>query len=90
MRAGTNFINTVLVATILETSIAVIGLSNSEVATLGTMLYWALEFQAILGERWWWIWPPVVSIVLLFIGLFLVSSGLEERSARLRGRHLEP
>ena len=88
--AGANFINTVLVATILETSIAVIGLSNSEVATLGTMLYWALEFQAILGERWWWIWPPVVSIVLLFIGLFLVSYGLEERSVRLRGRHLEP
>lgn len=81
-----NFVNTVLVATVLETSIAVIGLSNNEQATLGTMLYWSLEFQAILAERWWWIGAPVISIIVLFIGLFLLSSGIEERSARLRGR----
>lgn len=81
-----NFVNTVLVATVLETSIAVIGLSSGTQATLGTMLFWALEFQAILAERWWWIGAPVVSIVVLFIGLFFLSSGIEERWARQRGR----
>ena len=81
-----NFVNTVLVATILETSIAVIGLSSGTQATLGTMLFWALEFQAILAERWWWIGAPVIAIVLLFIGLFFMSSGIEERWARRRGR----
>ncbi len=88
LRAWTaaNFVNTVLVATVLETSIAVIGLSKNETATLGTMLYWALEYQAILAGRWWWIGAPVVSVVLLFIGLFLISSGIEERSATIRGK----
>ena len=75
-----------LVATILETSVAVIGLSKNDTATLGTMLYWALEYQAILAERWWWIGAPVIAIILLFIGLFLLSSGIEERSALIRGK----
>ncbi|MBD63160.1 MAG: peptide ABC transporter permease [Gammaproteobacteria bacterium] len=88
LRAWTaaNFVNTVLVATVLETSVAVIGLSKNDTATLGTMLYWALEYQAILAERWWWIGAPVIAIILLFIGLFLLSSGIEERSALIRGK----
>lgn len=81
-----NFVNTVLVAIVLETSIAVIGLWGGTQTTLGTMLFWALEYQAILSERWWWIGAPVISIILLFVGLFLLSSGIEERWARQRGR----
>jgi peptide/nickel transport system permease protein len=79
-----NLVNTVLVSIATETSLAVIGLSSAQQATLGTMIYWAIKYQALLAGRWWWIGPPVVAIVLLFIGLFLVTSGLElRRSARL-------
>ena len=84
--SAANFINTVLVATVVESSIAVIGLSSSTQATIGTMLYWALEYQAILNERWWWIATPIVAIMLLFVGLFITATGYENRSARIRGR----
>ena len=84
--ATANFINTVLVGIAVESSLAVIGLSSADEATLGTMVYWALKYQALLAEQWWWIGPPVVAIVLLFVGLFLLASGLERRSAEARGR----
>ena len=80
-----NFVNTVLVAIATESGLAVIGLSSLEEATLGTMIYWALQHQALLGQRWWWIGSPVVAIVALFIGLFLISTGISSLSAERRG-----
>jgi peptide/nickel transport system permease protein len=80
-----NFVNTVLVAIATESGLAVIGLSSLEEATLGTMIYWALQHQAVLGERWWWIGSPVVATMLLFIGLFLLSTGFSNLSAERRG-----
>jgi len=84
--SAANFINTVLVATVIESSIAVIGLSSASQTTIGTMLYWALEYQAILNERWWWIATPIVAVVLLFVGLFITATGYENRSAAIRGK----
>lgn len=80
-----NFVNTVLVAIATESGLAVIGLSSLEQATLGTMIYWALQHQALLGARWWWIGSPVVSIILLFVSLFLVATGVSALSAERRG-----
>lgn len=80
-----NFVNTVLVGIATESGLAVIGLSSLEEATLGTMIYWALQHQALLGERWWWIGSPVVAIITLFIALFLTSTGLSQRFATRRG-----
>lgn len=81
-----NFINTVLVAIAVEAGLAVIGLSSLQDSTLGTMIYWALQYQALLGGRWWWILPPVVAIVTLFIALFLVFSGYTQYATAKRGR----
>lgn len=83
--AMANFVNTVLVAIATESGLAVIGLSSLEQATLGTMIYWALQHQALLGQRWWWIGSPVVAIIVLFFGLFLLSTGFADRSAERRG-----
>ncbi|MAS33877.1 MAG: peptide ABC transporter permease [Anaerolineaceae bacterium] len=80
-----NFVNTVLVAIATESGLAVIGLSSLEQATLGTMIYWALQHQALLGQRWWWIGSPVVAIIVLFFGLFLISTGFSDMSAEKRG-----
>ncbi len=84
--AVANFVNTVLVGIAIETSLAVIGLSSADQATLGTMIYWAIKYQALLAGRWWWIGPPVAAIILIFIGLFLLASGMAARSAAARGR----
>jgi peptide/nickel transport system permease protein len=80
-----NFVNTVLVAIATESGLAVIGLSSVEQATLGTMIYWGLQYQALLAHRWWWIGTPVIAIVLLFVGLFLASTGFADLSAERRG-----
>jgi peptide/nickel transport system permease protein len=79
--SAANFINTVLVAIATETSLAVIGLSSAQQATLGTMIYWALKYQALLARRYIWVGAPVAAVVLLFVGLFLLSSGLSMRNA---------
>jgi peptide/nickel transport system permease protein len=81
-----NFVNTVLVAVAAESSLAVIGLSSADQPSLGTMIYWALQHQALLAGRWLWIGPPVVTIVALFIALFLTSSGITQAAAARRGR----
>ena len=48
------------------------------------MIYWAIQYQALLAERYVWIGAPVLAIVLMFIGLFLMASGLSMRSASRR------
>ena len=53
--------------------------------TLGMTIYWAIHFNALLRGLWWWWGPPILVIVTLFIGLFLVSTGLDEiANPRLR------
>ncbi|MDQ6673554.1 MAG: ABC transporter permease [Chloroflexota bacterium] len=84
--ALSNLINTVLVAIAAEAALAVIGVSSLGDATLGSMIYWALQHQALLGGRYLWIGSPVIAIMVLFIGLFFLSTGLAERSALRRGR----
>jgi peptide/nickel transport system permease protein len=82
--SAANFINTVLVGIATESALAVIGLSSAQQATVGTMIYWAIQYQALLAGRYVWVGAPVVAIAVLFIGLFLISSGLSMRSAERR------
>lgn len=81
-----NFINTVLVAIGAESGLAVIGMSSNSTATLGTMIYWANQHQAMLAGKWIWIGAPVVATCLIFIGLFLFMTGQQEYSALRRGK----
>lgn len=81
-----NFVNTILVAIGTESGLAVIGMSSNEKATLGTMIYWANQHQAMLAERWWWIGSPVLAIALIFIALFLTMTGYQQYSALRRGK----
>jgi len=62
----------------MEVVLAILGLVRLEIPTLGTMLRWALTYQALLLGRWWWILTPVVLIAILLIGLYWVSVGISE------------
>lgn len=79
------FINTILYAINTEAALAVIGLSNLSVPTLGSALYWALNYNALMTKQYSWILAPVVATVLLFLGLFLTSTGYNELFAARRG-----
>lgn len=79
------FINTVLFAINTEAALAVIGLSKVEVPTLGSIIFWALNYNAMFTGQYTWIVAPVVATVLLFLGLFLTSTGYNELYAARRG-----
>jgi peptide/nickel transport system permease protein len=80
------FINTILFAINTEAALAVIGLSNLAVPTLGSSLYWALNYNAILTQQYAWLLTPVILTVSLFLGLFLTSTGYNDLFATRRGR----
>jgi len=62
----------------LEITLAILGLVNVNIPTLGTMLYWAINYHAVLLGRWWWVLTPVVLSVLLFVALYWLSVSVSE------------
>jgi peptide/nickel transport system permease protein len=62
----------------LEMTLAILGLVNINIPTLGTMLNWAIYYQSILLGRWWWILTPVVLALFLFIALYWLSVSISE------------
>lgn len=62
----------------LEMTLAILGLVNLNIPTLGTMLNWALFYQSILLGRWWWILTPVVLSLMLSIALYWMSVSISE------------
>ncbi|UYN98087.1 MAG: ABC transporter permease [Devosia sp.] len=79
------FINTVLFAINTEATLAVIGLSKVEVPTLGSIIFWALSYNALFTGQYTWIVAPIVATVTLFLGLFLTSTGFNQAFASKRG-----
>lgn len=62
----------------LEITLAFLGLVNMEIPTLGTMLQWAISYQAVLLGYWWWVWTPIVLSILLFVALYWLSVSISE------------
>jgi len=79
------FINSTLYAINTEAALAVIGLSKVTVPTLGSIIFWALNYNAMLTGQYPWIVAPVAATILLFLGLFLTSTGYNEWFAARRG-----
>jgi peptide/nickel transport system permease protein len=71
-------INNIGFAIGLEITLAIIGLVDLMIPTLGTMLNWALFYQSILLGRWWWVITPVVLSLLLSIALYWLSVSISE------------
>jgi len=57
----------------MEVTLSVLGLSDLGSPTIGTMIYWAGYYQALLARRFWWLGAPIVASVLLVVGMYLVS-----------------
>jgi peptide/nickel transport system permease protein len=62
----------------LEMTLAILGLVNMDIPTLGTMLYWAINYHAVLLGRWWWVLTPVTLSVFLFVALYWLSVSVSE------------
>lgn len=80
-----SLINSISSAILASIGLEVLGLGPADSPTLGMTLYWVNYNAAIINGWWWWWVPPIVVIAVLFIGLFLVTVGLDEiANPRLR------
>ncbi|MDR2650265.1 MAG: ABC transporter permease [Clostridiales bacterium] len=81
-----NFMNATLAAIASESSLAVLGLSPGNLVSLGNMIQWARDRNAIFARQWFWVGSPIVATVALFIGLFLLITGYNDYMSMKRGR----
>ena len=80
-----SFVGAVAQAILGSIGIEALGLGPQNENTLGMTIYWSLFNSSFVRGLWWWFAPPIVIIVLLFIGLFLMSAGLDRiANPRLR------
>jgi len=59
-----------------EITLAILGLSDLQIPTIGTMIYWANYYQSLLARRWWWLATPIVMTVLIVVAFHLLSTAL--------------
>lgn len=73
-----SFVGAVAGAVLASIGLEALGLGPQNEPTVGMTIYWSIAFNAMLRGLWWWWLPPIAVIVVLFTGLFLISSGLDE------------
>jgi len=79
------FVTSVSGAVLASIGLEALGLGPFEANTLGMTIYWNIWYASLINGWWWWWAPPIVVILMLFVGLFLVSQGLDEwANPRLR------
>jgi peptide/nickel transport system permease protein len=68
------------------TGLEALGLGPTRVPSLGMIINYALTSSALVrGMIWWWL-PPIIALVVIFTGFFLMTVGLDEiANPRLRG-----
>ena len=80
-----SFVSAVAAAILASIGLEALGLGPLDSPTLGMTIYWNIWYSSILHGWWWWLVPPIAVIILLFIGLFMVTAGLDEiANPRLR------
>lgn len=73
-----SFVSAVGAGILAAIGLETLGLGPQDAPTLGMTIFWSIYYGAVLRGMWWWWGPPIVIIVVLFIGLFLISQGLDE------------
>ena len=62
----------------LEVTLSILGFSDINRPSVGGLLYWANAHSAMVSEIWWWIAFPMVLVVILFLGLFMLAMSINE------------
>lgn len=72
------FILQVASGILAEASISMLGLGPQNVATLGLMMHWSVQFSGLSNGAWWSFLPPVLMVALITFSLNLMNSGLDQ------------
>ena len=62
----------------MEVTLGVLGLTSVVTPTLGSTIYWANNHQALISGVWWWLASPILISIVLFLGLYLLISSINE------------
>jgi peptide/nickel transport system permease protein len=80
-----SLVTAVALAILATIGMDALGLGPQNDWTLGNTLYWALFYSSPLRGMWWWWAPPTVVLAVVFVGLYLISAGLDQiANPRLR------
>jgi peptide/nickel transport system permease protein len=83
---GASLVAAVSGAVLSSVGLEALGLGSRHEPTLGMTIYWMMLEGAFVRGLWWWVLEPIVVLVTLFVGLYLLSIGLDEfANPRLRG-----
>ncbi len=81
-----SFVGAVSSGILTAVGLEVLGLGPQNVPTIGRTLFYAFKYQALFRGMWWWWGPPVVTLAIIFTGLFQMSISLDKyANPRLRG-----
>jgi peptide/nickel transport system permease protein len=82
---GANLVVAISQAVLASIGLETLGLGSPSEPTLGQTIYWMMNESAFLLGMWWWIIEPIAILIILFVGLFLLTAGLDEiANPRLR------
>lgn len=80
-----SFVGAVSAAILASIGLEALGLGPQNEPTLGMTIYWSMFYTSVIRGMWWWWAPPIVVIVAIFMGLYLISAGLDQiANPRLR------
>ena len=75
---GSQFVFSVIMAILSESSLSFIGLGSTQSFSLGTMLYYAQNGSALNTGAWWWFLPPGLMIAIIGAGLSFINFSIDE------------
>ena len=82
-----SFVASVSGAILATVGLEALGLGPADDSTLGRMIHLNIYYGTVLHGLWWWLIAPIAVLVVLFVGLFMISAGLDEvANPRLRRR----
>lgn len=73
-----SFVLAVATAMLASVGLEALGLGPQNEPTLGMTIYWVMLEGAFTTGLWWWWSTPLIALITLFVGLYLVSTGLDE------------
>ncbi len=81
-----SFVGAVSGGILASVGLEVLGLGPQNVPTIGRTLYYAFNYSALFKGMWWWWGPPLVTLAIIFTGLFMMSVSLDKyANPRLQG-----
>jgi peptide/nickel transport system permease protein len=81
-----SFVGAVSGGILASVGLEVLGLGPQNVPTIGRTLFYAFKYAALFKGMWWWWAPPVVTLAVIFTGLFWISLSLDKyANPRLKG-----